>query len=90
MNLYNPGVADEIYVGKRSFHNFNNAAKIIGKKGLGRNSLLKLLREKNVLDKWNHPTKEFEDMDFFKIVDNRHMTPLISSYGINYIKKYLI
>jgi anti-repressor protein len=90
MNVFSFEPDDDIFVGENRFYNFNDAAKIIGIKGLGRNNLFKLLKEKGVLDRWNTPTKEFDNMGFFKIVENKHLTPLISNYGINYIKKHLL
>lgn len=90
MNVFNYGSDDEIFVGENRFYNFREAAQIIGKKGLGRNNLLKLLREKGILDKWNHPMEDFKYKSFFRIEDNWYMTPLISTYGINYIKKRIL
>jgi phage antirepressor YoqD-like protein len=80
----------DIICGENKFYTFKEAATIINKKGLGQNNLFKLLREKGILDKWNHPTEEFEQKSFFKIIENKHLTPLISSYGINYVIKYLL
>ena len=80
----------KFFLGENRFYNFSEAAKLIGKKGLGRNNLLRLLRDNGILDRWNMPTKEFENMVFFKIIENKHLTPLISSHGINYIKKHLL
>lgn len=90
MNVFNYGDEDDIFVGENRFYSFSKAAKIIGKKGLGRNNLLALLREKGILDKWNHPMDDFKYKCFFRIKDNRHETPTISTYGINYIKKNLL
>lgn len=80
-------VDDTIYVGENKFYNFSEAAKIIGKEGFGRNNLLKLLRDKGVFDRFNTPTPEWENKGLFKNVDNKYLTPLVSGYGINYIKK---
>lgn len=90
MSVFSFMAEDDIFVGEKHFYNFRDAAKLIGKKGMGRNNLFKLLKEKGILDEWNHPTEEYENRGFFKVLENSHMTPLISSYGINYIKKYLL
>ena len=88
LNLFS--LDDEILIGEKHFYTFKEAADIIGKKGLGRNKLLKLLRNNGVFNQWNHPTEDYENTGLFKMVSNRHLTPLISSYGINFIKKYLL
>lgn len=90
MNIFSSGSDDDIYVGENRFYNFREAAKIIGIKGLGSVNLFKKLRGEGILDKWNKPTKEFENSGFFKTANNRYLTPLISTYGINYIKKNVL
>ena len=90
MSAFGFGAEDDIFVGENRFYSFSKAAKIIDKKGLGRTNLFKLLRDNGVLDKWNHPVEDFKYKSFFKIKDDRYQTPLISSYGINYIKKHLL
>jgi anti-repressor protein len=90
MSVFSFGADNDIFVGENRFYNFSDAAKIIGIKGLGRSNLFKLLRDRGVLNRWNHPTKEFKNMGYFRIVENKHLTPLISNYGINYIKKKIL
>lgn len=83
-------VDPDIYVGECEFFNFREASKIINQKGLGRNNLLKLLREKGILDKWNTPTEKLRGKGFIRTIDNSYLTPLISSYGIKYLQKYVL
>lgn len=80
----------DVIIGEKKFHTFKDAAKIINQKGLGQKNLFKLLRENNILDKYNQPIDKWESIGFFKVADNRFATTLISSYGINYIKKNLL
>jgi phage antirepressor YoqD-like protein len=80
----------DVIVGENKFYNFRDAAKLINKKGLGQKGLFKLLREKEVLNQYNEPMGEWENSSFFKVVDNRYATTLISTYGINYIKKHFL
>ncbi|WDF63180.1 phage antirepressor KilAC domain-containing protein [Flavobacterium sp. KACC 22763] len=77
-------------VGEMKFYTFSEAAKIINCKGLGQKNLFKLLREKNVLNEYNEPLDNWRNAVFFKVADNRYETPLISTYGINHIKKYFL
>lgn len=90
MSIFSYNSEDEIFVGENRFYNFSEAAKLIGKKGLGRNNLFKLLKENGILDEHNQPINTVKYKSFFRVVDNRHLTTLISTYGINYIKKYLV
>lgn len=83
-------VDDEVYMGELRYYSFQDAARIINCKGLGRNKLLALMRESNLLEYGNKPTEESLDNLFIKSADDFFQTPLISSYGINYVKKYLI
>ncbi len=82
-------VNDDVYIGENEFFNFKEASEIINKKELGRNKLLKLLREKKILDDYNHPIDN-NTKHFFKVSMNKYKTPLISTYGINYIQIYLL
>ena len=43
-----------------------------------------------MLNEYNQPSEEWENSGYFKVVNNRYATTLISSYGINYIKKHLL
>ena len=88
---FNPFNHDlDIIVGPNKFHNFREAAKIINRKGLGQKNLFKLLRENDVLDRYNLPTDDWMESGFFEVTQNRYLTLLISSYGIKYIQKYIL
>ena len=83
-NIFNS--SDDVILGDKNFHTFKEAAKIINHKDLGQKKLFKLLREKNMLNEYNEPLEEWENSGFFRVVNNRYATTLISNYGINYIK----
>lgn len=87
-NIFNPN--DDVSIGDKNFYTFKEAAKIINQKGLGQNKLFQLLRENAMLDRYNEPLEEWKDSGFFKVIDNRYATTLISTYGINYIQKHLM
>ncbi|CAA7386963.1 phage antirepressor KilAC domain-containing protein [Chryseobacterium fistulae] len=80
-------ITDTDVTGENKFYNFKEAAAIINKKGLGRNNLLKLLREKGILGYYNDPHEEWIESGFFKRADDIYRTLLISQYGINYIRR---
>ncbi|WP_158730232.1 MULTISPECIES: phage antirepressor KilAC domain-containing protein [unclassified Flavobacterium] len=80
----------DIIVGPNKFHNFREAAEIINQKGLGQKNLFKLLREKEILDRYNLPLDDWKESGFFEVTQNRYLTVLISSYGIKYIQKYIL
>lgn len=91
MKNFNPFTQDlDIIVGPNKFQNFREAAKIINRNGLGQKNLFKLLREKDVLDRYNLPTDDWMESGFFEVTQNRYLTLLISSYGIKYIQKHIL
>ena len=79
-----------INIGSKNFYTFKEASKILDRKGLGQNNLLKLLRENQMLSKYNEPLEEWINSGFFKVSGNRYNTTLISSYCINYIRENFI
>ncbi len=87
-NIFNSDV--DVVIGNKNFYTFKEAAEIINHKDLGQKRLFKLLREKDILNKYNEPMEEWLNNGFFKVVNNKYATTLISSYGINYIKKHLL
>ena len=82
-------IDDTDVIGHNKFHNFQDAAIILNKKGYGRNNFLKALREEGVLDRFNRPIDNWEQSVFFQIYTDYHRTLLISTYGINYFKRVL-
>lgn len=87
-NIFNSD--SDIIVGENFFYTFKDAAKIINHKDLGQKNLFKLLREKEILGRYNEPLGDWEKSGFFKVVNNRYGTTLISTHGINYIQKHFI
>lgn len=80
----------DVIIGPKKFYNFREAAEIINIKGLGQKNLFKLLREKEILDRYNLPQDDWKESGFFEVTQNRYLTVLISSYGIKYIQKHIL
>lgn len=50
-------------------------AKVLAIRGMGRNRLFSLLREKKVLDKNNIPYQQFADMGYFRVLEQKYTVP---------------
>ncbi|NVN19445.1 hypothetical protein GUA46_13930 [Muricauda sp. HICW] len=86
-NMFSSNLNPEDMIGNMKYYNFSEAASKLNVEGVGRNTLLKIMREKGIFDRFNVPTPEWEHHPFFKNVENKHLTPLISEHGINYIRR---
>lgn len=70
-------------------------AKIINVKGIGRNKLFQILRDKKILCKDNTPYQEYVDRGYFKLVEVTkgamilHKT-VVFQKGLDYIRKLII
>ena len=72
-------------------------AKVIGIKGLGRNKLFALLRDRKILQQNNQPYQEYVDRGYFRIIEQKWTTPdgdtkiniktLVYQKGLDYIRK---
>lgn len=76
-----------------------HAAKVLGLRGVGRNKLFSILRERKVLMTDNIPYQEFIDRGYFRTVEQKWTTPggetkisiktLVYQRGLEYIRKLL-
>lgn len=83
------GSADTIDVGE--------AAKILNIKGIGRNNLFELLRQKNILRDNNQPYQKYVDAGYFRIIESRYVLPtgetkislktVVFQKGLDFIRK---
>ncbi len=85
-----PNVPEKYLMGEKRYVNFKEAARIIGKDNLSRNKLLAVLRKIEWLDQYNYCTDNELALLFIKNVENRHLTPLISIQGIDYLLDNII
>lgn len=73
-----------------------DVAKVLGIKGLGRNKLFELLRNKKILMKDNIPYQKYVDAGYFRVIEQKYtqddevkvnFKTLVFQKGINYIRK---
>lgn len=77
----------------------DRVAKVLGIKGLGRNKLFAVLREKKILDNGNIPYQEFVDRGYFRVIEQKYTLPngetriniktLVYQKGVDYIRKII-
>ncbi|NSB14116.1 phage antirepressor KilAC domain-containing protein [Clostridium beijerinckii] len=83
------GSKDSIEVG--------HVAKVLAIRGMGRNNLFSLLREKKVLDKNNIPYQQFVDLGYFRVLEQKYTVPsgetkiniktMVFQKGIEFIRR---
>lgn len=73
-----------------------DVAKVLGIKGIGRNNLFEILREKKVLMPDNQPYQRFIDNGYFRVIEQKYQKngetiisfkTLVYQKGIDYIRK---
>lgn len=74
-------------------------AKVLNVKGIGRNKLFEILREKNILDRKNQPYQKYVDNGYFRIIETSFVLPdgtqkinlktVVFQKGLNYIRGLL-
>lgn len=52
-----------------------HVAKVLGIRGVGRNRLFSLLRDKKVLDKNNIPYQNYVDLGYFRVLEQKYSVP---------------
>ena len=72
---------------------------MLGIKGIGRNKLFEILRNKKVLDKSNIPYQKFVDSGYFRVLEQKYTTPsgetkiniktMVFQKGVDYIRKII-
>ena len=82
--------------GSRDAISISDAAKVLGIKNLGQNTLFKILREKKILDRDNKPYQEYIDRGYFRTIEqkftkhgetNIYIKTLVYQRGLDYIRK---
>ncbi|GEP63130.1 hypothetical protein CBE01nite_08980 [Clostridium beijerinckii] len=58
--------------GSKDSIEMGHVAKVLGIRGMGRNSLFSLLRDKKVLDKNNIPYQQFVDSGYFRVLEQKY------------------
>ncbi|OOM49811.1 phage antirepressor protein KilAC domain protein [Clostridium beijerinckii] len=74
-----------------------HVAKVLAIRGIGRNNLFSLLREKKVLDKNNIPYQQFVDLGYFRVLEQKYTVPsgetkiniktMVFQKGIEFIRR---
>jgi len=75
------------------------AANVLGIKGIGRNKLFQVLRDKKILKDNNEPYREYIDRGYFRTIEQKYSKPdgtthisiktLVYQRGLDYIRKIL-
>lgn len=78
---------------------FNEAAKVLGYKGIGRNTLFAILRDMRVLRENNEPYQEYVNRGYFRMIEQEYDKPngetgismktLIYQTGIDWLRRKL-
>ena len=89
---------DEVAGSKDSIE-MGHVAKVLGIKGIGRNKLFEILRNKKILDKNNIPYQKFVDSGYFRVLEQKYTTPngevkiniktMVFQKGVDYIRKVI-
>lgn len=67
--------------------------------GIGRNKLFAFLRDKGILDKYNHPYQKYVDVGYMRLIENHckagdndvvYKCTYVKQKGIDYIRKILL
>jgi len=77
----------------------DQVAKVLGIKGIGRNKLFEILREKKVLDRGNVPYQEYVDRGYFRVIEQKYTKPngdtciniktLVYQKGVDFIRRLI-
>lgn len=85
-------------VSTESLLSMGDTAKLINKKGVGRNNLYKILKARKILMTDNIPYQQYIERGYFKVVENYYMagdnkvitkTTYVKQKGVDYIRKLL-
>ena len=85
-------------VSTESLLSMSDTAKLINKKGVGRNNLYKILKARKILMADNIPYQQYIERGYFKVVENYYMagdnkvitkTTYVKQKGVDYIRKLL-
>ena len=76
----------------------NEVSKVLDVKGIGRNKLFEILRDKHVLDRRNIPYQKYVDLGWFRVIEQHYskngeeqisFKTLVYQKGVDYIRKLL-
>ena len=85
-------------VSTESLLSIGDTAKLINKKGVGRNNLYKILKARKILMTDNIPYQQYIERGYFKVVESYYMagdnkvitkTTYVKQKGVDYIRKLL-
>ena len=85
-------------VSTESLLSMGDTAKLINKKGVGRNNLYKILKARKILMADNIPYQQYIERGYFKVVENYYMagdnkvitkTTYVKQKGVDYVRKLL-
>ena len=85
-------------VSTESLLSMGDTAKLINKKGVGRNNLYKILKARKILMADNIPYQQYIERGYFKVVENYYMagdnkvitkTTYVKQKGVDYIRKLI-
>ncbi|MDR3598427.1 phage antirepressor KilAC domain-containing protein [Clostridium sp.] len=85
--------------GSKDSIEMGHVAKVIGIKGLGRNKVFEILRNKKVLDRNNIPYQTFVDRGYFRVLEQKYNIPsgetkiniktMVFQKGVDFIRKMI-
>lgn len=74
-------------------------AKVLNIKGIGRNKLFEILRNKNILQQNNQPYQKFIDIGYFRVIESKYSLPngdikinlktVVFQKGLDFLRKTL-
>nr|WP_243156853.1 phage antirepressor KilAC domain-containing protein [Clostridium beijerinckii] len=83
--------------GSKDSIEMGHVAKVLGIRGIGRNNLFALLRDKKVLDRNNIPYQQYVDCGYFRVLEQKYTVPngetkiniktMVFQKGIDFIRK---
>ena len=83
--------------GSKDSVEMGQVAKVLGIRGMGRNNLFSLLRNKKIFDKNNIPYQQYVDLGYFRILEQKYTVPngetkiniktMVFQKGIDFIRK---
>lgn len=83
--------------GSKTAVDIGTVAKVLGIKGLGRNNLFELLRQKGILMNNNQPYQKYVDAGYFRVIEQKYTKPngetciniktLVYQKGLDFIRR---
>ena len=83
----------------RTAISMNEASKVLGIKGYGRNNLFEFLRNNGILDRWNVPYQRYIDCGWFRVIEQKYTRQgepcvttktLVYQKGVDAIRKKIL